>query len=252
MAGRDGWLILWSDTWQAVYNIYACRYAMRRTRSHNFTIYSVDVDTRSHNWFGVAARGNCDTDCTAARGHWHAEIPGDNGGVEAEMNFYCFHHFHRYHSTWLLYHYRSCTHRHEERIPHTTHDPGLGSEDVTLHCQLQQGKSEEARVRAADGWSGSLIIYSIYTPATSIKQGGVKCAVHCFCFEEKKLRVKIIIMISIVSISIIHRHQNNDSLYWTSKVLNNVLNCIFQDSGHKVAHLLAGCWVFAAVTLWWQ
>ena len=64
------------------------------------------------------------------------------------------------------------------------------------------------------------------------------------------LRVKIIIMISIISI--IHRHQNNDSLYWTSKVLNNVLNCIFQDSGHKVAHLLAGGWVFAAVTLWWQ
>ena len=105
---------------------------MWRTRSHNFTIYSVDVDTRSHNWFGVAARGNCDTDCTVARGHWHTEIPGNNGGVEGEMNFYCFHHFHRYHSTWLLYHYRSCTHRHEERIPHTTHDPGLGSEDVTL------------------------------------------------------------------------------------------------------------------------
>ena len=63
-----------------------------------FTIYSFYVDTRSHNWFGVAARDNSDTDCTAARGHWHTEIPGDNGGVEGEMNFYCFHHFHRYHS----------------------------------------------------------------------------------------------------------------------------------------------------------
>ena len=63
-----------------------------------FTIYSFYVDTRSHNWFGVAARDNSDTDCTAARGHWHAEIPGDNGGVEGEMNFYCLYHFHRYHS----------------------------------------------------------------------------------------------------------------------------------------------------------
>ena len=93
--------------------------------------------------------------------------------------------------TWLLYHYRSCTHRHEDMF---THDIGLASEDVTL--PIQYGARRGSELLMNDQWLS--IVSSIYTPATSIKQGGVECAVHCFCFEEKKkLRVKIIVMISI-------------------------------------------------------
>ena len=117
------------------------------TRSHNFTIYSFDVDTRSHNWFGVAARDNSDTDCTAARGHWHTEIPGDNGGVEGEMNFYCLYHFHRYHSHLITL---SLSQLHTSPWGMSTHDPGLASEDVTLPT-LTRGY--RLGVRDAYGWS---------------------------------------------------------------------------------------------------
>ena len=153
---------------------------MWRTRSHNFTIYSFYVDTRSHNWFGVAARDNSDTDCTAARGHWHAEIPGDNGGVEGEMNFYCFHHFHRYHSH-LITLSLSQLHTPPWGYVHTRPWAGLWR---CHSADSNTGLGERSELLMNDQWLS--IVSSIYTPATSNKQGGVECAVHCFCFEEKK------------------------------------------------------------------
>ena len=105
--------------------------------------------------------------------------------------------------------------------PHTT----LGWALKMSPCQLQHGARRG--VREANGWQS---LVSTHQQQASTRWRQMWCPL---------LRVKIIIMISIISI--IHRHQNNDSLYWTSKVLNNVLNCIFQDSRHKVAHLLAGC-----------
>ena len=132
--------------------------------------------------------------------------------------------------------------------PHTT----LGWALKMSHCTANSNKGRVKRrwwellMGDQDHW---LSIVSTHQQQASNKVASNVLCCPLLLFWGKKLYVKIIIMISI---SIIHRHQNNDSLYWTSKVLNNVLNCIFQDSGHKVAHLLAGCWVFAAVTLWWQ
>ena len=112
-----------------------------------FTIYSFYVDTRSHNWFGVAARDNSDTDCTAARGHWHAEIPGDNGGVEGEMNFYCLYHFHRYHSHLITL---SLSRLHTPPCGMSSRDPELASEDVTL--PIQYGARRGSELLMNDQW----------------------------------------------------------------------------------------------------
>ena len=139
---------------------------MWRTRSHNFTIYNlqftvsmltpgriIDSESRLVTTLTLIARQRADTGTPRYQGimaGWRekwisivyiisiATIP-----------------------TWLLYHYRSCTHRHEE-CPHTRPWAGLWR---CHSADSNTGLGERSELLMSQ-W---VIIFSIYTPATSNK-----------------------------------------------------------------------------------
>ena len=65
---------------------------------------------------------------------------GIMAGLAGEMNFYCFHHFHRYHSHLITL---SLSRLHTPPCEMSSHDPELASEDVTLPIQYGARRGSE-------------------------------------------------------------------------------------------------------------